>query len=137
VALSRHTLICGAWRGLGLGLVQAFLQAGWHVHAVVRADAGPSLDAALGEQRLSCMLSNAGVYGPAHQNPRKIDADEIAELFLANAVAPIRLAQQLAERAVERGAERQRPAAGDRGAVGAAPMRLFRLPGPAAALVRS
>jgi hypothetical protein len=121
------------WRGLGLGLVQAFLQAGWYVHAVVRTDAGPSLDAALGEQRLSCMLFNAGVYGPAQQNPRKIDADELAELFLANAVAPIRLAQQLAEC----GAERQRPAAVDRGAVGAAPMCLSRLPGPAAALVRS
>jgi hypothetical protein len=36
VAVKRQILIGGASRGLGLGLVRAFLEAGWQVHAVVR-----------------------------------------------------------------------------------------------------
>jgi NAD(P)-dependent dehydrogenase (short-subunit alcohol dehydrogenase family) len=36
MAMKRQILICGASRGLGLGLVRAFLDSGWQVHAVVR-----------------------------------------------------------------------------------------------------
>lgn len=126
MAISRHLLICGASRGIGLGLVHTALGAGWHVHAVVRSSArsdalqalaekagarlqviecdladsaaGQRIAAALGEQRLDCALFNAGVYGPAHQDPQRIDQQQLAELFLLNAIAPIRLARQLAER---------------------------------------
>lgn len=126
MAVSRHILITGASRGIGLGLTQAFIQAGWQVHAVIRnlagshelqelatkygqclqliecdleqREAGPLIDHALGDQPLTCALFNAGVYGPAHQDPRQANSAEIGQLFLANAVAPISLAQQLAGR---------------------------------------
>jgi NAD(P)-dependent dehydrogenase (short-subunit alcohol dehydrogenase family) len=131
VAVKRQILICGASRGLGLGLVRTFLDAGWQVHAVVRElrpaspldalhtqhpealrliacdldrlDASCTLSTALDGQRLDCALFNAGVYGPAHQDPRQAEADDIAQLFVSNAIAPIRLAQQLAEQVVDGG----------------------------------
>ncbi len=126
MAVSQHLLIAGASRGIGLGLARVALDAGWDVHAVVRslarsselqalaeqagarlqviecdlaeADAGQRIAAALGAQRLDCALFNAGVYGPTHQDPQRIDQQQLAELFLLNAIAPIRLARQLAER---------------------------------------
>jgi len=131
VAVKRRILICGASRGLGLGLVRAFLDAGWRVLAVVRElrpaspldalrtrhpddllvipcdlarlDAACTLEAALHGQRLDCALFNAGVYGPSHQDPRQAEVEDIGQLFLANAVAPIRLAQQLSEHVLEGG----------------------------------
>lgn len=131
MAMKRQILICGASRGLGLGLVQAFLDAGWQVHAVVRElrPASPldglrarhpddlrvitcdlndraascTIEPPLHGRRLDCALFNAGVYGPGHQDPRQAEDDEIGQLFLANAVAPIRLAQQLAEHVIEGG----------------------------------
>ncbi|QNH03565.1 SDR family oxidoreductase [Pseudomonas sp. B11D7D] len=131
MAVKRHILICGASRGLGLGLVRAFLDAGWQVHAVVRElrpaspldalrtqhpetlqvitcdlnrlDASCSIEAALHGQRLDCALFNAGVYGPSHQDPRQAEVDDIGLLFLANAVAPVRLAQQLAGQILDGG----------------------------------
>ncbi|CAM3874872.1 MAG: short-chain dehydrogenase [Gammaproteobacteria bacterium HGW-Gammaproteobacteria-12] len=131
MAVKRQILICGASRGLGLGLVRAFLDADWQVHAVVRElrpasplealrsqrandlqvitcdlnrrDAWCTLAAALQDRRLDCALFNAGVYGPSHQDPRQAESEDIGQLFLANAVAPIRLAQQLAEHVVDGG----------------------------------
>lgn len=130
MAVSQHILITGASRGLGLGLTNAFLQAGWHVHAVVRSlrpgsplanlqaqqaqrlqviecdlersDAGQLIEDTLGRQRLTGILFNAGVYGPVHQDPRQVAVEELGQLMLANAIAPIRLAQQLVPR-VENG----------------------------------
>ncbi|WP_256665994.1 SDR family oxidoreductase [Pseudomonas sp. 8Z] len=129
--MKRQILICGASRGLGLGLVRAFLDADWQVHAVVRElrpasplealrtqrpdalqvitcdlnrqDASCTVAAALQDQRLDCALFNAGVYGPAHQDPRQAEGEDIAQLFLANAIAPIRLAQQLVDQVVDGG----------------------------------
>lgn len=131
MAVKRQILICGASRGLGLGLVRAFLDADWQVRAVVRElrpaspldglrtrhpddlrviacdlngpDACCTIEAALQGRRLDCALFNAGVYGPSHQDPRQAEGDEIGQLFLANAVAPIRLAQQLAGQVVDGG----------------------------------
>lgn len=124
----RSILITGASRGLGLGLTQAFLQGGWQVYTVVRSqrpdspisqlqsphlqviecdlerhDAGAVVAQALGERQLDCALFNAGVYGPAHQDPGQADTLELGQLFLANAIAPIRLAQQLAPRVASGG----------------------------------
>ncbi|WP_339413182.1 SDR family oxidoreductase [Pseudomonas sp. EA_35y_Pfl2_R5] len=126
MAVSRSILITGASRGIGLGLTQAFVQTGWQVHAVSRnltgsnelqalatqhgqslqliecdleqREAGQLIDQALGDQHLTCALFNAGVYGPQHQDPRQASSAEIGQLFLANAIAPISLAQQLAGR---------------------------------------
>lgn len=131
MAMKRQILISGASRGLGLGLVRAFLDGGWQVHAVVREvrpasplealraqyadalqiitcdlntlDAHCTIEAALQGRRLDCALFNAGIYGPGHQDPRQAELDDIGQLFLANAVAPIRLAQQLAEHAIDGG----------------------------------
>lgn len=129
--MKRQILICGASRGLGLGLVRAFLEADWQVHAVVRElrpgspldalrsqrpndlqvvicdlnrlNASCTIETALHGQRLDCTLFNAGVYGPSHQDPRQAEIDDIGQLFMANAVAPIRLAQQLAEHVIDGG----------------------------------
>ncbi|MEW6460779.1 MAG: SDR family oxidoreductase [Pseudomonadota bacterium] len=129
--MSGRILICGASRGLGLGLVRAFVEAGWEVLAVVRElrpaspldalrtrhpqalqviacdlarlDAASTLEAALHGRRLDCALFNAGVYGPGHQDPRQALFDDVGQLFLANAVAPIRLAQCLAEQVADGG----------------------------------
>lgn len=131
MAVKRQILICGASRGLGLGLVRSFLDAGWQVHAVVRElrpasplealrtqhpndlqvitcdlnqlDAASSIEAALNGQRLDSALFNAGVYGPAHQDPRQAELADIGQLFLANAIAPIRLAQQLSGHVIDGG----------------------------------
>lgn len=131
MAVKRQILICGASRGLGLGLVRTFIEAGWQVHAVARElrpaspldalrsqypddlqliacdlnrlDASCTLEAALDGQRLDCALFNAGIYGPAHQDPRQAESAGIGQLFLANAVAPIRLAQQLAGHVIDGG----------------------------------
>lgn len=124
----QHVLIAGASRGLGLGLVQAFLALGDRVHAIVRSAGNAALTElaarhpgqlrvqvcdlageraaveiadALGDARLDVALFNAGISGPAHQDERQATRDELAELFLVNAIAPLRLAKALAQR-VER-----------------------------------
>ncbi len=118
-------LITGASRGIGLGLVEAYLQAGAQVHAVVRkpdsaelrqlqeqfgerfkliacdlnhVDAGARILAQLDTQALDAMILNAGILGPAHQDVAQASTSEIGELFLSNAIAPLRLAHQLASR---------------------------------------
>lgn len=124
MALKRHILIGGASRGIGLGLTRAFLEAGWQVHAVARslpddspllalqqqwphalqliqadlnaADAGERIIQALAGQRLACALFNAGVSTPRHADALQASVEELGQLFLANAVAPLRLAQRLA-----------------------------------------
>ncbi|MGL4316754.1 MAG: SDR family oxidoreductase [Pseudomonas sp.] len=125
----QNILITGASRGIGLGLAEAYLQTGAQVHAIVRnpdspelrqlqaqyaerlkliacdlndADAGTHILAQLADQTLDIVILNAGVYGPAHQNVEQANAAEIGELLLSNAIAPLRLARQLAPR-VERG----------------------------------
>ncbi len=121
----QHVLIAGASRGLGLGLVQAFLARGDRVHAIVRSAGNAALTElaarhpdqlqvqvcdlageraaaeiadALGDARLDVALFNAGISGPAHQDERQATRDELAELFLVNAIAPLRLAKALAPR---------------------------------------
>lgn len=118
-------LITGASRGIGLGLAEAYLNDGAQVHAVVRnpdspalhqlqeqfgerlqlitcdlnqADAGAHILARLDEQALDAVVLNAGIYGPPHQDIAQASTHEISELFLTNAIAPLRLARQLAPR---------------------------------------
>lgn len=121
-----NVLVTGASRGIGLGLTQAYLQRGERVFAVARnpaaapglqalaeqygerlqilagdlnaAGAAARIDAQLGSATLDRLLLNAGVYGPAAQDVLGADDAEIAELFVSNAIAPLRLARTLAPR---------------------------------------
>lgn len=116
---AKTALIIGASRGLGLGLVKRLHENGWQVTATVRdpqkADALRSLPGvqikaldmnnrqqldALGRelhgQVYDLLFVNAGVKGPAEQNAEQALQEDIGELFLTNAIAPIRLAQRFA-----------------------------------------
>ncbi|HEY6611244.1 MAG TPA: SDR family oxidoreductase [Pseudomonas sp.] len=118
-----NVLVAGASRGIGLGLVRAYLERGAQVFAVARHPAasvgltelaaqhgerlqlvacdlnaqaaGAEILATLGEQRLDRLLLNAGVYGPAAQDVTTAGEAEIGHLFLSNAIAPLRLARAL------------------------------------------
>ncbi|MDG1580189.1 SDR family oxidoreductase [Pseudomonas sp. GOM6] len=126
----QNILITGASRGIGLGLAQAYLDRGAHVHAVVRNadspalrqlqqtypdrlhliacdlnhdDAAAQITQALNGHPLDIAIFNAGIMGPSHQDVAQASASEIAELFLCNAIAPLRLARQLAAQVIEGG----------------------------------
>lgn len=110
-------LIIGASRGLGLGLVNQLLARGWEVTSTVRdaANAGvldslpvrveslvlddaasqDRLAATLAGQRFDLVYINAGIYGPPHQSALDASLAEVGELFMVNAVAPLRLAERL------------------------------------------
>ncbi|MGL4274159.1 MAG: SDR family oxidoreductase [Pseudomonas paracarnis] len=113
----KTALIIGASRGLGLGLVKQLLQDGWDVTATVRdpnkADAlkavGPvqiekldmddqqaviALAQHLKDRTFDLLFVNAGVKGPANQEPGYATLAEVGQLFFTNAVAPINLAQR-------------------------------------------
>lgn len=118
----RNILITGTSRGIGLGLVRAYLARGARVFAVVRQQPSAALLAlaqshgaslqlircdldetqatarirtALDCVQLERAVFNAGIYGPEHQAPQHVSPAEIAQLFLTNAIAPVRLAQGL------------------------------------------
>jgi len=111
-------LIIGASRGLGLGLTERLREAGWNVTATVRdlhkaqalqAVAGvqvetlemnddAQLDALvqrLKGQMFDLVFINAGVMGPQPQSPQSVTLDDVGQLFMTNAVAPIRVATRL------------------------------------------
>jgi NAD(P)-dependent dehydrogenase (short-subunit alcohol dehydrogenase family) len=116
---SKHALIIGASRGLGLGLAREYLRRGWHVVASVRNNAGrealqslpaavegklsvPTLDVNcredidslrrdLKEQPLDLLLINAGVAGDPTVPAEEVSAYDFAEVMLTNALAPVRL----------------------------------------------
>ncbi len=119
MASSRTALIIGASRGLGLGLVQRLHEDGWNIVATVRT---PQLPGALADvpgvrieqlemndttqldglqQRLQGQLFdlvfiNAGVMGPLPQDLETVNVQAVGDLFMTNAVAPIRVARRLA-----------------------------------------
>jgi len=116
-------LVVGANRGIGLGVVKAFLTRGWDVIATARApDKAAELralatqnpgrveilpldmaDAAavdgfatsLSGRALDAVLVNAGVAGPAHRSANGATIEETGLLMFVNAIAPIRLGRQL------------------------------------------
>ncbi|QVM92045.1 SDR family oxidoreductase [Pseudomonas entomophila] len=116
---NKTALIIGASRGLGLGLVQRLHEDGWNIVATVR---DPQKPGALGDipgvrierlemndtaqldglkQRLhgevfDLVFVNAGVMGPLPQDLERVQVQEIGDLFMTNAVAPIRVARRLA-----------------------------------------
>lgn len=114
---NKTALIIGASRGLGLGLVQRLTEKGWEVTATVRdqnnadelkaiagvhiqtldMDEQSSLEVLalnLKDRVYDLLFVNAGIMGPLHTNPTDATAGELGQLFLTNAVAPIRLAKR-------------------------------------------
>jgi len=116
---SRSILIIGASRGLGLGLAGEFAAQGWAVTATVRSAAQQAqaplqelgvrveqlemtdpnsleqLANRLNDQQFDVIFVNAGVAGPEHHSTAQASAEEMGQLFLTNAVAPLRVAERL------------------------------------------
>lgn len=117
--VDKHALIIGASRGLGLGLVNQLVELGWHVTGTVRSqekyerlrnlgiqaemldtrsvDQLQALYGRLADQVFDLIFINAGVFGPSYSSVAAADPEDeaIANLFLTNAIAPIRVAQIL------------------------------------------
>ena len=118
---AKTVLVVGASSGIGLGLAQVWLDAGWRVIATVRDDRGEAaLKALSGQDRLtiqSCdvaveadisalasridgpldvLMLNAGVMGP--QDIAAASLDEAERVHRVNALGPARLAFALIDR---------------------------------------
>lgn len=114
----RSILIIGASRGLGLGLASEFVAQGWAVTATVRSAAQQApllalrgvrveqlemtdpasleqLAQRLSGQQFDVIFVNAGVAGPSHHSTAQANAEEMGQLFLTNAIAPLRVAERL------------------------------------------
>ena len=111
-------LITGANRGIGLSLVQHYLNLGWQVHATYRStnQSQPLLD--LANEQLFCyqldvtdypkvnaladqlptidlLINNAGYYGPKGYGFGNTDVDEWRKVFEINTIAPLKLVEAL------------------------------------------
>ncbi|WP_412460771.1 SDR family oxidoreductase [Pseudomonas sp. SC11] len=118
MSTSKHALIIGASRGLGLGLVQRLREDGWNVTATVRDAHKPGALADVAGVRIESLemndttlldgltqrlqgdtfdlvFINAGVMGPLPQDLEAVQNEDIGALFMTNAVAPIRVARRL------------------------------------------
>jgi NAD(P)-dependent dehydrogenase (short-subunit alcohol dehydrogenase family) len=118
MSASKTALVIGASRGLGLGLVQRLHEGGWNVIATVRDPAkatalhalpsvrvealemndASQLDAlahCLAGETLDLLFVNAGVMGPLPQSAETVHLEQVGELFMTNAVSPIRVARRL------------------------------------------
>lgn len=116
--MSKTALVIGASRGLGLGLIEQLHEEGWHVIATVRdlqrAEALAAFDGVRIEeldisdaasvdaiaQRLSglqldLLFINAGISGPRDATPGTTNQQDVSDIFMTNAVAPVRLAERL------------------------------------------
>ncbi|MFK3944092.1 SDR family oxidoreductase [Pseudomonas monteilii] len=120
MSASKTALVIGASRGLGLGLVQRLHEQGWNVIATVRDPAKATALHALADVRvealemndasqldalgqrlegevLDLLFVNAGVMGPLPQSADTIHLEQVGELFMTNAVSPIRVARRLVD----------------------------------------
>ncbi|KQP83145.1 SDR family oxidoreductase [Methylobacterium sp. Leaf117] len=126
MASQKNALIVGASRGLGLGLVETFLQRGWRVTATQRS-ASPGLaaladdaltietadiddDAAvaalhdrLAGQSFDLVFVVAGVATQAHDPAHAVPRDVAAQVYLTNAISPVRFAEVFLDRLAPKG----------------------------------
>ncbi|MEZ3500856.1 SDR family oxidoreductase [Pantoea sp. KPR_PJ] len=110
--MAGNALVIGASRGIGLAVVKALAAGGWQVTATYRSSAPEAqahwhaldmthqhevqqLAAQLNDQQFDLILINAGIAGPSHQNLLQSSDEELAQLFLTNAIAPVRSAETL------------------------------------------
>ncbi|MGU3536377.1 SDR family oxidoreductase [Methylobacterium sp. A54F] len=117
----RSALIVGASRGLGLGLAETLARRGWQVTATQRSPS-PDLarlgadgvrvetadiddDAAvaglhdrLSGERFDLVFVVAGVATQAHDPAHAVPRDVAAQVYLTNAISPIRFAEAFADR---------------------------------------
>ncbi|MBX9933867.1 MAG: SDR family oxidoreductase [Methylobacterium sp.] len=112
----KSALIVGASRGLGLGLVETFLQRGWSVTATQRspskglsaiasdaldvetADIDDDASVAALHDRLSgrhfdLVFVVAGVATQAHDPLHEVPREVAAQVYLTNAISPVRFAE--------------------------------------------
>lgn len=110
----QRALIIGASKGIGLAVVEQLLHSGWDVTATYRSTSislqHPALrwlalditDAqqrtqfvqALSGEKFDYVLVNAGILGP-QQSLSEVDDAQLSELFFTNAVAPVRMSENL------------------------------------------
>jgi NAD(P)-dependent dehydrogenase (short-subunit alcohol dehydrogenase family) len=121
----KNVLITGANRGIGLEHTRAFVARGIHVNAAVRSlndagdlqalakanpglitlltydaanpDSAAQLKAAVGDVPIDLLLANAGAMGGSKQSFGAVDAEDVVQLVRINAVAPLKLAEALAD----------------------------------------
>lgn len=108
--MSKHILIVGASRGIGLGLVKEFQNRGWEVTGTERSPSDalhalenvkidtidvtdPSTFAVDGE--FDAVIVNAGITGASHQSSEQATADEVAQVMMTNAFGPAHLGEKL------------------------------------------
>ncbi|GJE15809.1 SDR family oxidoreductase [Methylobacterium marchantiae] len=117
----KNALIVGASRGLGLGLVDAFLKRSWAVTATQRSPsqglaalasdaltietadidddgAVTALHDRLSGQRYDLIFLVAGVATQAHDPAHDVPRDVAAQVYLTNAISPIRFAELFRDR---------------------------------------
>ena len=112
--MSKHILIVGASRGIGLGLAKEFKARGWNVTGTERSESEelhaiegtqietldvtePStFDAIEGE--FDAVIVNAGITGAKHQSSEQATAEEVAEVMMTNAFGPMHLGKKLLPR---------------------------------------
>lgn len=122
----KNALIVGASRGLGLGLTETFLQRGWRVTATQRSNSAglkaltsdaltvetadidddaavTALHARLADQSYDLVFVVAGVATQAHDPLHEVPRDVAAQVYLTNAVSPIRFAEAFRDRLKPRG----------------------------------
>jgi NAD(P)-dependent dehydrogenase (short-subunit alcohol dehydrogenase family) len=114
-------LVTGAGRGLGLEFVRQYAADGWRVHACCRTpETATALEALEGEiaihrldvrdqaqigalkaslagEPIDLLINNAGIYGPRGKAVAQISDAEWLEVLQVNAIAPVRIADALAD----------------------------------------
>lgn len=116
MAYQGKILVIGASRGIGRAVVNVFAANNWQVTATHRSENPPQGESAevywqqldmtqteavkhfavgLSGQPFDVILINAGIYGPSHQKLSESDDAELIQLFMTNAIAPIRTAEIL------------------------------------------
>ena len=108
--MSKHVLIVGASRGIGLGLAKEFKERGWDVTGTERSQSDElhSLDGVAVEKldvtdpstfsvdgEFDAVIVNAGITGAGHQSSEQATSDEVAEVMITNAFGPAHLGKKL------------------------------------------